>query len=702
MKELTSELIHLPTLPSLLAKPGVPLIHRDISWLQFNERVLQEARQTTNPLLERLKFLSITASNLDEFFMIRLSGLIRAYQRSLRQEGESTDAMGLKRVMEGIFETVTEFTVKQAETLDLIRAELARFNVSVHLLRSANPATVKMARRLFFQEIATQLPEPEPFKWSQVSSLRNLQLFCLIGTKKWIRIPRPMPYVILHSTGAQRFHIFFLDDLLDFFYGEYLKVDEPVSVLRMTRDGDFDVDLENEDVESAPDLVRSHVKTRERGNPSRLQYRSGVSQEVLGGVLGAMKLSNKLSFSAPQTLCLGSLLSSVLKIMPEVKKTKRLIHRPLRAEVPPDLKESETELFAKLRERDILLHHPYDAFDAVVQFIRTAAEDPDVKMIEQTVYRMDANSPVIQSLKEAAKTKKVRALIELRARFDEMNNLRLAEELSHAGVEVAFGFGKLKLHAKVALITREERGRLRTYTHLSTGNYNSITAKAYTDLGLLTANEDIGADARYFFDSVIRGVVPTQFKVLVPAPIRLHRKLQSLIRSEIMSAKRGEPARIFAKVNALVDEGIIDLLYEASQAGVEVDLLVRGACSLIPGVKGLSENVRVVSIVDRFLEHSRLYFFENSGSMYLSSADWMPRNFFSRLELAFPILDPRLYTYLKDVVIPTYLRDNVKSRELTPEGLWRLRSQVAGQPTVRAQFKLEELAERRYRGTPLE
>jgi polyphosphate kinase len=699
------ELSHLPTLPSLLLKPGVPLIHRDISWLQFNERVLQEARQTNNPLLERLKFLSITQSNIDEFFMIRLSSLTRAYQKTQRpggqQKQESAEGEGLKRVMDGIFETVTEFTVKQAETLDLIRDELGRFSISVHLLKDADPAIRKMAQRIFYNEVLPALPEPHVFSPSKLRTVQNLQLFAILGEKKWMAIPRNLPSVLLHQTGEQRFHLFFLDDLIATFIHEARGLEGSAYMMRLTRDGDFTVDFENEEIENVPDVVRSHVRTREKGSPSRLQYRGGIPDNILASSIKALRLSTAQSFSAPQTLCLHGLFSVVNKLSPVVSKTKRLAHRPLKSSLPPHF-ENEKGLFEALREQDVLLHHPYDSFEGVVEFIRAAALDPQVKMIEQTVYRMDAKSPIIEILKDAAKRKKVRALIELRARFDEMNNLRLAEDLSQAGVEVAFGFGKLKLHAKIALVTRQERGKTKLYTHLATGNYNSITAKAYTDLGILTSNDDIGADARYFFDSVIRGVVPTQFRQLVPAPMRLHRKLQRLIRSEMVAARRGETARIVAKVNALVDEAIIELLYEASQAGVQIELLVRGACSLIPGVKGLSDNIRVTSIVDRFLEHSRIYYFENAGEMYLSSADWMPRNFFSRLELAFPVLDPRLYSYLRDVVIPIYLEDRVKARELTPEGLWRLRSQAGTRTPIRAQFRLEELAERQYKGTPLE
>ncbi|RYZ62711.1 MAG: RNA degradosome polyphosphate kinase, partial [Proteobacteria bacterium] len=324
--------------------------------------------------------------------------------------------------------------------------------------------------------------------------------------------------------------------------------------------------------------------------------------------------------------------------------------------MPPLFELKGSALFDAIKERDTLLHHPYESFEAFVRFLTEACTDKQVLSIEVTFYRVDAFSTILRELKKAAKHKSVRVVIELRARFDELNNLKIAEELRAAGCEVHFGFGKLKLHAKLSLITRRENdGTLMHYTHLSTGNYNATTAKIYTDLALVTTNRAIGSDARKFFDAVYRERVPSNFKALVPAPIRMHRRLLELIRKEADAARRGEKARIVAKVNALVDERVVSELYEASKAGVKIDLIVRGACSLIPGIQGLSQNIRVISVVDRFLEHSRLYYFGSAQALYLSSADWMPRNFFSRLELAYPILDPKLFEWIEKVLIPVYL-----------------------------------------------
>jgi polyphosphate kinase len=498
---------------------------------------------------------------------------------------------------------------------------------------------------------------------------------------------------------------FFLDDLLLAHLPESFGTRGAAGLVRVTRDGDFTVDLEEEDTESIPDVVRSGLGGRERGRPVRLQFHGDVTQQQLTALMNALRLVTGQVLPAPGSLCLQGLWVLVSQISEEVIAGSHLRHQPLVSTVPRPLRKPET-IFDRLKKDDFLLHHPYDSFDAFVAWIRAACVDPQVTMIEQTVYRMDAVSPLIEALKEAASRKKVRVIIELRARFDELNNLRLADELRAAGVEVSFGFGKLKLHAKVALITRKEEEGERLYTHLSTGNYNAATARQYTDLAILTAHPEIGLDARAFFDKVFKGEVPTSFRQLVAAPGRLHRKLVGLIQAEKAAAEAGHPARIVAKVNALVDEAVIEQLYLASGAGVRIDLIVRGACSLIPGVKGLSENIRVISVVDRLLEHSRLYYFGHTRALYLSSADWMPRNFFSRLELAFPILDPLVFRYIEEEIIPAYLSDTVKAKELTSVGTWKKRT-VRGGPgrkhvLVRSQGRFESLAREEYRGTSLE
>ncbi|MBC7690500.1 MAG: polyphosphate kinase 1 [Methylotenera sp.] len=719
----------LPTLPSLLKAPNTPLIHRDLSWLQFNERVLAEARQATNPVLERIKFLAISSSNLDEFFMIRLAAL----GRSIGTVGK-TDPAAARRLMQiraSILETVGKFVVRQSEALDVLSSELEAAGVFMVRTPKEGEQAYALGKRIFEEQIFPQLTAPEPFSVGKIGSLQNLQIAAVFQSQGpnrgndrsndvWFKIPRSLPsvyWMIEKSADGEQIFFFFLDDLLAMHLGTAFKLADPTlnpGFLRLTRDGDFTVDLEEEDTESIPEVVRTGLGSREKGRPVRLQYSGNFSEEFLSQCLRALRMVAGQVLYAPGTMNFHGLWSLFIQT-PEALVAKSSMKYPPFASIMPKPFHTPKKLFEHLKQSDILLHHPYDSFDAFVAWIQAACADPDVTQVEVTIYRMDALSPIVDAMKGAAATKKVRAIIELRARFDELNNLRLAEELRKAGVEVAFGFGKLKLHAKIALITRIENGETKLYTHLSTGNYNAATARQYTDLAILTANPEIGQDARGFIDAVFKGQIPTSFKQLVSAPTRMHRKLLMHIQAETEAAQKGEKARIVAKVNALVDEGVIDHLYMASNAGVQVDLIVRGACSLIPGIKGLSENIRVISVVDRFLEHSRIYYFGHSNAMYLSSADWMPRNFFSRLEIAFPVLNANLYRYLEEIVIPAYLADTVKARELTPLGTWKKRSTASAKAQVtpplkaifknqppRSQFLFEELAKQEYRGTSLE
>ena len=710
----------LPTLPSLLSAPNTPLIHRDLSWLQFNERVLAEARQASNPLLERAKFLAISSSNLDEFFMIRLASL----GRSIGAVGR-TDPPAARRLMQirsSILEAVASFVLNQSETFDALASELD--SAGVHFPRSCKEGDVgfSLGKQVFDEQILPLLTPPETYSNSKLASLENLQLGVIFKGDQFFKIPRTIPTLFraVQGENPDEVYFFFLDDLLASHLGPAFRLDPAPGFFRLTRDGDFTVDLEEEDSESIPDVVRTGLGARDKGRPVRLQYSGNISEKMLSAAMNSLRLISGQVLLSPGTLVLHGLWIAFNQCPDLIATRRNLKYPPFSAKIPKPFRQPE-KIFEHLRREDILLHHPYDSFDAFVTWIQAACLDPNVTRIEQTVYRMDALSPVIEALKSAAQSKKVRVVIELRARFDELNNLRLADELRKAGIEVAFGFGKLKLHAKIALVTRTEESGERLYTHLSTGNYNAATARQYTDLAIITAKQEIGQDARHFFDAVWAGQVPTNFKILVSAPTKLHRRLLNHIQAEteaaLQAAAAGVPtkARIVAKVNALVDEVVIEHLYRASNAGVQVDLIVRGACSLVPGVKGLSENIRVISVVDRFLEHSRIYYFGHSKMMYLSSADWMPRNFFSRLEIAFPVLDENLYRYLEEVLIPAYLSDVSKARELTSVGNWKLRSPASAKAHLtavlksafkahqpRSQFLFAELAAQEYLGTPLE
>ncbi len=691
MKEMKPS---LPTLSYLLLDPTKPFIHRDLSWIQFNDRVLSEARSRHNPLLKRLKLLSISASNLDEFFMIRFASLLRSITSGKSEEAKEN----LLRVHGTVLESVRKFTTRQLKTFELLRKEAAKFEIHLHLkINKENPA-FELGKEIFEAEILPKLIQRDKHTLGSLLDLKNLQLYVYVNPELQFEVPRALSQIFWRERNG-KIHIFFLDDLLLSFTDLLIPGREKPGILRLTRDADFTLDLPESDSESIPDLIRKNLGSREKGRLVRMQFVGNFPKDFIQETADSLKLDLRQCIRAPGSLCLHGLFSFANNAPEKLVKNPLLAHPPLRTTTPlPLLPENSDRLFPALWEVDFLLHHPYDSFDAFLNFLETAANDPAVTQIEQTIYRTDTVSKIVDILKAAAKTKKVKVVLELRARFDEMNNLLVAEDLAAAGAEVKYGFGNLKLHAKVTLITRKEGNEQRWYTHLSTGNYNAKTARLYTDVSILTGNQEIGADARHFFDAVFKKEVPTSFQHLVTAPTKLHQKIRSLVKAETEAARAGKPARIFAKVNALVDEKIVEDLYAASQAGVKIDLVVRGACSLIPGVKGLSENIRVVSIVDRLLEHSRIYYFEASSVIYLSSADWMPRNFFSRLEIAFPVLDARLYRYLTEVVIPSYLRDNVKARVLTNRGTWKIPKALIPH---RSQWHFQDLAESRYAGTPL-
>lgn len=675
---------HLPTIPSILAAPHVPLIHRDLSWLQFNKRVLQEGRASSgNPMLERAKFIAISSTNLDEFFMIRFSSLMKKGRRKDKRLVEMRDR---------ILEKIAEFGAQQTEVLELLVSELQEKGIYVVRRVRELEACRHIAQQVFEESVLPLLSAPQAFRYARLALLENLQLGVVFSAGTWLTVPKAIAPSYFHKAADGSVYLFFLDDLLQTFLGEAFDLEGRCGLVRLTRDSDFVSEFEEEEEPSSlPDIVRKDLGKRDRGVPVRLQYRGDLAPEFLERAMRTLRLASGQLQLAGGSLCLQGLWALNRNLPPEYPQNT----------LKPKVFREGNDLFARVRERDFLFHHPYDSFDALVDWVVRAGVDAKVERVDMTIYRTDVGSSLIDALKTAAKRKKVRVVIELRARFDEANNLKLADELRRAGVEVRFGFGALKLHAKIATVTRREDDGVRIYTHLSTGNYNPATARQYTDLAILTAHEGIGEDAKHFFDSVCKGEVPKNFKYLIPAPQQLHRKLLSLIRAETKAARNGAKGRIVAKVNALVDESIIEALYQASQAGVAVELIVRGACSLIPGISGLSRGIKVVSVIDRHLEHSRIYYFESQKKMYLSSADWMPRNFYSRLELAYPVLDERIFLFIKDNILATYWSDNVKARELSPQGTWRRRTFPQRQKTTRAQFIFQELAEKDYQGTPL-
>lgn len=688
----------------LLEDPNKPFIHRDLSWLQFNERVLNEARAKENPLLERLRFLGITASNLDEFFMIRFASLkeqIRVLEKSSGTPEIQVDR--LKNIRDELLLSVSRFVDRQNRIFNSLARDLNEKNIRIYR-RALSPHAAdleEMATQIFDQHYLSLMKEPIPFHYDELRNLSNLQSALLFPNGKMLIVPKNLPPAFYGTDARGKIAIFYMDDVISQRFTKLFGTHKRPCLLRLTRDSDVSVDLEEEDPESIPDYIKRKIRARDQGQPVRLQISGAYQMLNLDRLAKALNISLSQIYRTSPPLYLHGSYQIINEIQRSSQAPDDLVFPALQQMIPPALRDMKS-IFQRILERDRLLHHPYDSFDSYVNFVEAATRDPLVESIQITVYRVDTLSKVVELLKKAANQKKIRVVIEPRARFDELNNVQLAEELRQAGARVAFSFGKLKLHAKVTLVERKEGGKTTFFTHLSTGNYNAATARLYTDLSILTAHPGIGQDAKNFFDSVVEERIPSNFKHLILAPTDLHKKLISLINAEKAAAQAGRRARIFAKVNALVDNNLVHSLYEASQAGVRIDLIVRGACALIPKIKGLSDNIRVFSVVDRFLEHSRMYYFEDSNQLFLTSADWMPRNFFSRLEIAFPVLDEQIGDYLKSHVIPIYLRDRVKARELDSIGVWRKRKRLGDGLDIQAQKLFQEMAAQNYRGTPLE
>ena len=692
-------------LRELFADPQRPFVHRDFSWLQFNDRVLAEARSSENPLLERLKFLGITSSNLDEFFMIRVASLDREILTA--QRNPRTDPKVLNRLVQTrsqIMHRCAQFHRRQSQSFNNLRRLLAREKVFISRRFQQSDRIHVTGEQIFYSEVAPLLPALERFEPDSLSELTNLQSIVIFPNGQFLKIPKNLPNVLWIDISSKEFALFFTDDLVRYFIRKAYGIKGLPMLLRLTRDADVSVEANEEDPALIPDAVRKKIRSRDVGRPVRAQIsgnRSLLSKTNLSKIL---RIEENKIFDVQHPFLLHGAYEFANELVKDARFKSNLTYPEFKPVIPKAFVQT-SEIFENLRKHDFLLHQPYDSFDAYINFIEEAAEDPDVISIQQTVYRIDKLSHLMQILKKAAATKKIRVFIEPRARFDEIQNLQLAEDLRTSGVDVKFAFGPLKLHAKVALVTRREEGKLVNYTHLSTGNYNAKTARLYTDMAIFSANQEVGEDAKLFFEVLNAAKLPEnfgQFKRLVVAPIRLHKRLISLIQAETTASREGKPARIFAKMNTLVDQNVVNSLYEASKAGVRIDLNVRGACSLLPKIKGLSENIRVISIVDRFLEHTRIYYFQNSKIIYLSSADWMPRNFFKRLKLAFPILDPAIYEFIRKQVIPTYLRDRQKAWELTSKGVWRRRRSSKVAPVSRAQSVFQALALKSYRGTELD
>jgi polyphosphate kinase len=676
--------------------------NRELSWLAFNERVLEEALDSSVPVLERLKFLAITSSNLDEFFMIRVAGLKQQLVGHVEESGP--DAMSPGEQLAAIATRCHDMVARQYRALlgDVL-PNLDRAGVSL-LPPEKLPADADrfladyFAREVFPVLTPIALDPGHPFPHLRNKSLNLAVRFASPAPGARLRygvvpVPSVLPRLVEVPDGKRTFVL--LEDVIARHVAQ-LFPGMPVEgcwAFRVTRNWDLSID--EEEAEDLLVTIEREVRRRDRGSAVRLELAAQAEQHLSDYLVRALKLGAPDVYRIEGPLNVSDLLPLLGRI-----DQKELHDEPFTPVNPPLVGDGERDFFRFIRDKDVLLHHPYESFDPVVSFIEAAADDPAVLAIKMTLYRTGKDSPVVRALQRAAENgKQVTALVELKARLDEEANILWARALEQAGVHVVYGLIGYKTHSKVALIVRREAGGLRRYVHLGTGNYNPTTARIYSDLSLFTAREEFGADATSIFNLLTGYSRPTQWKKFKVAPLGLKAAVIEMIDREAELARQSGRGRIVAKMNSLADSEVIKALYRASQAGVQVDLIVRGICCLRPGMPGVSERIRVVSIVDRFLEHSRIWFFEAGGKreVWLSSADWMPRNFIRRVEVAFPIEDAALKERVLEEILGTGLLDNAKSRFLHPDGHYeRILPGSYGTPAtlLRSQERLMSLARR--------
>ncbi len=675
-------------------------INRELSWLEFNQRVLEEALDATNPLLERLKFFCIVSSNLDEFFEVRVAGLKQQIESDVAER--STDGLRPSETFRAIVERVRRMVEEQyAAWREALLPALARNGIRIldfPALAQADIASLEEYYRTQVRPVLTPLAIDPAHPFPQLLN-KSLNLIVRLEMARHrevlkhmaiVQIPRILPRLVkLPRPPGQREYVS-LGRLIGHYLGDLFPGTNIHGYwpFRLTRNSELYID--EEETANLLKAVEDELHKRRRGDAVRLEVDHECPPFIRETLLKTLHLTED------DLYCLDGPLDPGRLMMLYDEDSPPELRDP--AFVPPIAKalKDKPDLFAAIRQRDLLLHHPYESFNTVLSFLEQAARDPDVLAIKQTLYRTGGDSRVIGALESAARNgKQVTAVVELRARFDEANNILWARQLEEAGVHVVYGLVGYKIHAKACLVVRREGYQIRRYVHLSSGNYNPTTARLYTDIGLFTSRTDFGEDVTNLFN-LLTGICQFQgMRKLLVAPFELHEGILQLIQREAESARRGLPARIIAKMNSLAEREVIQALYRASQAGVRVELIVRGICCLRPGVEGLSENITVRSIVDRFLEHSRIYYFENACQprVFVSSADWLPRNFFGRIEIAFPIEDGVLRERLISELLAVPLADNVKTRLLQPDGSYRRAAPCPGETARRSQFEFIDLAQ---------
>ena len=674
--------------------------NRDLSWIEFNRRVLEEALNPELPLLEKIKFISIFLTNLDEFYMIRISGLKEQIAANIIEP--SIDGFTPREQIQKIEKTIQPM-LKEVLALwtESIVPELKENGISILEYDDLDDSEKNILTDYFQKEIYPILTplafDPgRPFPY-----ISNLSLSLAILVKKpngeshfaRLKIPDIIPRLfqidrIIHpskkinSNGQFKARFIWVEDIIKANLNFLFPGMEIVEAHRFRITRDTDIELQEDEADDLLKVIEEHIRQRRFGRVVRLEVAVMMPEFMLETLMENLLIGHEDVHIVEGPLGLSDII--MLYDLP----CHQLKAPPFYPVIPKTFEEEDEDIFSIIRRKDILLHHPYHSFNPVISFIKQASEDPEVLAIKQTLYRVGSNSPILKYLIEAAERgKQVAVLVELKARFDEQNNIFWARELEKVGVHVVYGLVGLKTHAKMTLVVRKESDGLKRYVHLSTGNYNVTTAKLYTDIGMFTDDEDICADVSDIFNYLTGYSKQTEFRKLIVAPISMREKIVALIYREIENVKNGGTGRIIFKLNSLVDPIIISALYEASNRGVIIDLIIRGICCLVPGVEGLSENIRVTSIVGRFLEHSRILLFYNNGNeeVYLGSADMMQRNLDRRVEIIFPVQDEKLKNSMIKTVLKTYLKDNVKARKLLPDMTYQIMNPRDGDKKIDSQ-----------------